>query len=1414
MSKGVERIEVRILREEATGSLPALSGEDPGPEVSILDFKVPLWGTLGELAEKLGALCGVPSVIVIHDSDEGIDEKAAPESDSWPAPGRDLSLLTMEEAGITSGTTLYFETASGKLSWETPLPEGDGRERYPVAFRTTRIRRKAETEPILLELPPAESLKEPGVSHLSRYLSSGLLLAMAGVMALSGEQMLLYAAVSAGMGLVSALIETAESRRKGKQEGRLRRENYERYIREKEREIISYRRMEADWLDEAYPGPKELAERIRRFSPALFDRREADDDFMDLRLGEGPLLSARPVTLKEKEAPDLSDELYLMARRLTERYQYLKKVPVVMRLAAVGGLGVCGEGQERENFMRALLLDLAARQDPSELKIFLFATANAAAHTPACFGEADAAKAGHPLFPFRRLPHVREGEALRAAFSQEENRRLLEQAYSLLSADSKDRKAYYLFLFWGSEAFQSHPISRFLEEAASKKAVFLFLEEKQEQLPGGLSAVIRLKGEGTAIWEDAAGRKEDQPFTFEKLSSESAAKLCGLLSPVEEMTITLEKRLPPSLTLFEMLGIQKAEQAGIFDREQEKGLRVPIGMGPKGLRFLDLHEEGDGPHGLVAGTTGSGKSELLLTILLSLSLHYSPERVNFTLIDFKGGGLTGQLLGLPQLSGHVTNMDGEGLSRFLLSLRAEILCREKLFAESGVSNLDAYRDKVGPMPHLILVVDEFAELKSKRPDFMEELISAARVGRSLGIHLILATQKPAGQVSEQIWSNSRFKICLKVQSPSDSQEVLRSPIASEIRETGRGVLKVGNHETFELFQSAYAGAPCPSEKRKPWQLLPEGAESLLAAAESGTNSNEEVPSQAQALIQRIAESCRERGIQPAAPICLPELTAELPYPKQEPSGEGILMGRFDEPEVRLQGDFYLPQSLPSALICGAAGQGKTTLFMTLILSAAGRYAPDELSFYVLDFGGSRLKEMASFPNVAFCEGGSEEQTRRLLVWLLSKLEERRQDGMEGKDRKVLMIDHFQGFREISQEKLLLPSGQEIVMEEALSKLLREGPGLGISVWLTAGALTGIGSRLLSLIPLRMAFHLNEEGDYYTLFGGGRKKPEPVPGRCLVQYERKLTKVQVYLPPLDTEELREAAKRAGACFKGHEAEKYLTLPKDISWKELFDRNQKAGAVAKGLPLGLDEDTGEVIFCDVRRTGLLAVCGEEKRAYAYLKGLLNTFRKSGKGLRVCLLDTPAGLFSELPKEAGFAASGRGTVRSAKVSAAPDGSGQGRVQEFLYTTDEAQALGFLKEMEEALEKREKDKNLRKSHGQAENQSETLWIFLPANPWIVKAWNGRHEAWLRLERILTRLRGLGGMILWPAENRPMPYGPDGLPGALRGDRHILFFGAASAIRITDAGSLRRYASLSVQSVSVYYLSPQGEKRLLPPTL
>ncbi len=333
---------------------------------------------------------------------------------------------------------------------------------------------------------------------------------------------------------------------------------------------------------------------------------------------------------------------------------------------------------------------------------------------------------------------------------------------------------------------------------------------------------------------------DSQKFTLDMDTKYDIYKCSKVLSNIPiEIDSDSSGQIPSKLGFLEMYDVGKIEQLNSMSRWMKNtpilNIQVPVGIGKSGEKInLDLHEKYHGPHGLIAGMTGSGKSEFIITYILSLAVNYHPYEVQFILIDYKGGGLAGAFenkvtgIKLPHLVGTITNLDTNEIKRSLASLESELKRRQRIFLmrlvkKTGESTIDIYkyqkmyRDNVVDVPvsHLFIIADEFAEMKQQQPEFMEHLIQTARIGRSLGVHLILATQKPSGVVDSQIWSNTRFRVCLRVQDKSDSTEVIKCPDAALLKQTGRFYLQVGFNEVFVLGQSAWTGGKyIPSPKIK------------------------------------------------------------------------------------------------------------------------------------------------------------------------------------------------------------------------------------------------------------------------------------------------------------------------------------------------------------------------------------------------------------------------------------------------------------------------------------------------------------------------------------------------------------------------------------------------------------------------
>ena len=283
--------------------------------------------------------------------------------------------------------------------------------------------------------------------------------------------------------------------------------------------------------------------------------------------------------------------------------------------------------------------------------------------------------------------------------------------------------------------------------------------------------------------------------------------------------------------------------------------------------YLDIHERYHGPHGLLAGTTGSGKSEVLQTFILSMAVNFSPEAVCFLLIDYKGEGMSALFSELPHISGKISNLSDGQAYRAMVSIKSENKRRQRIFKECKVNNINDYTRLFNsgsvnePIPHLLIIIDEFAELKKAEPEFMQELISVAQVGRSLGVHLLLATQKPGGVVDDKIWSNSRFRICLKVQEREDSMDMLHNMDACQITQTGRGYLQVGNNEVYELFQAGWSGALFQQEDTEVAACLVQTDGTIYKRRKNAEKNREKKFTQLQAINQYFIRFGKEKEYQ-------------------------------------------------------------------------------------------------------------------------------------------------------------------------------------------------------------------------------------------------------------------------------------------------------------------------------------------------------------------------------------------------------------------------------------------------------------------------------------------------------------------------------------------------------------------------
>ncbi|MDE6030991.1 MAG: type VII secretion protein EssC, partial [Oscillospiraceae bacterium] len=573
---------------------------------------------------------------------------------------------------------------------------------------------------------------------------------------------------------------------------------------------------------------------------------------------------------------------------------------------------------------------------------------------------------------------------------------IIEYRKDMSDSRLEDESPYFIIICLDKElASKTECVRRVLENKNNIKFSVLSFFERLVDLPKECMAVAELAGNSGSLTVINNVGELPLPFKIDAPQSIDIQQITGILANTFVDTSGSSFSLPKKYTFFEMLDIGMIEHLNIADNwasnDPTKSLAATIGIDKYGEPFrLDLHERAHGPHGLVAGMTGSGKSEFIIAYILSMAVNFHPYEVAFILIDYKGGGMAKSFENIPHTAGVITNLDGIKIKRSLSSMTSELHRREKIFADTSkkynVSNIDIYKyqklyreGKVSePLPHLFIISDEFAELKKEQTDFMKELTSAARVGRSLGVHLILATQKPGGVVDDQIRSNSRFKICLKVQDSGDSQEMLGRPEAAALVDTGRFYLQVGYNELFEIGQSAWAGAPYyPLQKtikdRDDSVSVINANGRVIAEANTDRFSNVvDPPKQLDVITGYIAKYCEEEHIKrwmmwldPIEPLIYVDALAE----KYKGTACGRfelapIVGEYDEPSHQRQEILRLPLTAEgNAIIYGSAGNGKAMFLEAMCYSLMQEHKPSEVNIYIMDFGAETLTSFAESPFV-------------------------------------------------------------------------------------------------------------------------------------------------------------------------------------------------------------------------------------------------------------------------------------------------------------------------------------------------------------------------------------------------------------------------------------------------------------------
>src|SRR6266566_1316132 len=1043
------------------------------------------------------------------------------------------------------------------------------------------------------------------------------------------------------------------------------------------------------------PDPLDLEERVRGRS-LLWERRPEDPDFLMVRVGKGrqPLSVKMEFPSHHHTSSPLTQEL----QQLKDDFAFVKDVPCSISLPQVKSLGITGRRQDVAAFVHGMLCQIAVHHSPQEVRILGIYPASQKQdwewlqqlpHTmPLKMGKQRRLVAEGQEEANQVLNILLEELSRRASKLEEEGAGERKRPQSKSAAPDVALPHLVVIVHDYVEVRQHPTLANAFKLGEQLGVSVIYLVAQEQAIPSACRAILRLSTE-----EHADIQQRKVPLTYavagfagailkdvyadlvDLTTAQRISSALSMLKVVEEGKDTVN--LPMNVRLLDLLEVPYADQHDVeqwWNADPRFGfLRVPIGQGINGPIWIDLNEAAHGPHGIIAGTTGAGKSELLQSLIVGLAITHHPHLVNFVLVDFKGGAAFKAFEKIPHTVGMVTDLSGRLTERALVALKSELRRREHILGNANVKKIDEYQamhaqgknpEALEPLPHLLIVIDEFAELAKEHPTFMNGLVSVVQKGRSLGVHLILATQKPTGVVNANIWSNLKFRICLRVASVQDSRDMLASAEAALLPSTlpGRAYFQIGS-EIFELFQSARTSMPARVLDETAWESKRDGAgeisdlQMLMDALVpyQATLGRELFRPWPDPLPHRVILSDVYRRVGPLA------RAQSAQY--QPPFGWLTFpMGLVDRPVEQLQEPWMLDMARKGGhiLVAGASGSGKSVFLRTMITALVKTHSPLQLHLYLIDFGGQALRVFEKMPHVGGIFGEADDQyIRRLLRKLQDIIEERKQFCMthqiedflmyqrrrsENPDLPelpavVLVIDKFTEFRQVYDKEM-----------DLLISLARHGSTYGVYLVLTMGRPVGIPMQLMSLIEIRVGLRLVEATDSLILLGKGDAATldSASPGRGYIR-NKILQEVHIALPTLgedDDEQTRqldemvEAYALAVATVNGNSAKAGFApairlLPElvqaDDFLQDALSNKGTAESQALSLHFGIEDfslrpfalelnaDTPHALVgggSGSGRTGVLHTCLlmlAATEAYRHARVILVDFRRTSRLLR---------------------------------------------------------------------------------------------------------------------------------------------------------------------------------------------------------
>lgn len=1120
--------------------------------------------------------------------------------------------------------------------------------------RAPRLLERPDSEPVTIEPPIAKSDDSsmpliltlgPSMTMIVPMLMGSMLAAGSGYMAAGLAMIGTSSALAVCWGMGNYRYRKNQAERLEAKRQRL----YRSYIAQTEKQLAALYQKEQQRLLRTYPSTEECSRMGDGRSGRLWERMPTHADFMCVRFGLGVSQLPNSLNIPKPQLSLIDDPMRDEPARLNALYGVVRDVPITISLRTEPIIGVFGMASI-QSILTAMVVQLAALHSYHDVKIVVLC---------------DEANESQWMWA-RWLPHVypSEDRNIRMVVSRPQARRevlsYLEEVIQMRRESERDASVqtkqdekpedpnqeldtlslpipHYVVISLIPELLENEPVMSHLL-SYTPGFTLVCAARQMELLPKECRVIISAEKSYMGVFTTTGDITQ---VRFDTASIAACMGFAKELARVRVHDMAAGAAIPSIVSFLEIYHVRDVMELDIWrfwnENHAYEGLESIIGFRAGGKPFsLDISDKKHGPHGLVAGTTGSGKSVMLQTYILSLAMKYHPSQVQFILIDYKGGGMADAFVGLPHVAGTIDNLQGiRAIQRALASIKGEINRREAIFKSVGVFSIDEYmrtfhdQPDHEPLSHLIIVVDEFAELKKEQPEFMRELISASRVGRSVGVHLILATQKPSNSVDDEIWSNARFRICLRVQGRTDSMDMLKRPDAAYIKGMGRCYVQIGNDEIFEEVQTSWSGAayrPHDSATLEKPHLLNDAGQPVRTVRRAIIKTKVDEATQMSAVLERIQNIVREHAVQPAKRLWLDVLPLSLSLNaipayascawngtwNQRPSDElKAIVGLADD----LLNQRHMPVEINftqsrNHLFIGLASSGKTTLLQTLAMSLCTCYTPDQLHIYAFSLSSRTLGVLHALPHVGDIVYEDEPyETLRMLLFLNEENERRH------KLFAIASTDNFVAYQRSTAANPKLETVPAIVvlldrvaqLEEVLNEeqkqifyqLLREGNSRGIYFAATAMAMDEVYHKVRDCFRT-VTLQLHQRSDYSDVLGvrlpSDMADVMQTSGRGVVLIGGMAYEWQAALfgnAQTDTGRamaIAEFSARMRETWRGPLTQSLPRIPKNLSWTVLDHDARKTNLMGPlRLPVGYLSIEGTPAIADIYKQFVWLVLG---------------------------------------------------------------------------------------------------------------------------------------------------------------------------------------------------------------------------------